>query len=151
MSDSDDNALAKSAKNPSTDLATNNSLHLGGVEKLDLSGLSQNQIEELKHQYHSGMIDIHKKAQELKVDAAALDAVLHNFNDQTERATQAGNSATITHTQTTSIGRTEIIIGNTEKAAQGKISRSGSGLPDNMPLIIGIIAAAAVIVALVMN
>ena len=42
---------------------------------LDTSGLTESQIQELKVQYASGMIDIRKKAEDLKVDVGALDAL----------------------------------------------------------------------------
>ena len=124
------------------------SIDFANHQLLDLSGLTESQVNELKHQYSSGLIDIQHKAAELKVDVAALDATLTSLNNQTEVASSSGASATITHTQTTSIGRTEVVIGNTEKAAKGKISRTGSGDEDKTLWIIGIIAIAAVLVAL---
>ena len=130
-------------------LPAGDSIKLTQNDVLDLSGMSEGQIAELKQQYATGMIDVQKKAEEMKVDVAALDAALHSFNEQTTRASQSGASATITHTQTTSIGRTEVVIGNTEKAASGKISRSGRGEQDKTMWIVGIVAVAAVIVAII--
>lgn len=130
-------------------LPATESINLTNKHVLDLTGLSVGQISELKQQHAAGMIDIQRKATELKVDVGALDAALASFTDQTARATQAGASATITHTQTTSIGRTEVVIGNTEKAAAGKISRSGRGEVDRALWIVGIVAVAAIIIALV--
>src|SRR5262249_28600631 len=63
------------------------SIRLTRNDVLDLSGLSQDQIAELKRQHASGMIDIRKKAEELKVNVGALDAALGTFTDQTARAT----------------------------------------------------------------
>ena len=132
-----------------TELAPENSIKMTNNEVLDLAGMSDGQIAELRQQYVSGMIDIKKKAEEMKVDVGALDAALHSFTDQTSKASQAGASATISHTQTSSMGRTEIMIGNTDKAASGKISRSARGEQDRTIWIVGIVAAAAVVIALI--
>jgi hypothetical protein len=129
------------------DLTADKSISFTNHQVLDLSGLSEGQISELKQEYATGVIDLQKKATELKIEVGALDAALSAFNDQTSRATQSGASATITHTQTTSIGRTEVVMGNTEKAAKGKISRSAGGEEDRTLWIIGVIAIAAVLVA----
>ena len=94
---------------------SNTQLNLSNSTTLDLKGLSEEQIAELRQQHASGMIDLHKKAAELKVDVDALDASLSTFNTQTAKATNDGTSATITHVQTSSAGRTEVMIGNTEK------------------------------------
>lgn len=115
---------------------------------LDLQGLSDEEINELRQQHASGTLEIHKKASELKVDVGALDAVLSSFNDQTSKANQSGVSATITHTQTTALGRTEVVIGNTEKAAKGKLSRSATGEDDKTMWIVIIVAIAAVLIAM---
>lgn len=56
---------------------------------------------------------------------------------------------TLTHTQTTSLGRTEIVIGNTVRAASGKLSASATGVADRTPWIIAIVAVCAVVIALI--
>ena len=123
-------------------------LKLNETQVLDLSSLSDGQISELKSQHARGMVELKNKAEDLKIQVGALDATLSSFNDQTSKATQSGSSATISFTQTTTLGRTEVIIGNTDKAATGKLSRSATGEKDKTIWIIGIIAAAAVLVAL---
>ena len=125
-------------------------MNLTQNQVLDLSHLTDDQIQELKIQYNSGMIDIQKKAAELKVDVAALDATLGSFTDQTARATAVGAHATITHTQTNSAGRTEVVIGNTDKAASGKISRSAAGGKDITLWVVGIVAITAIVIAMVL-
>jgi hypothetical protein len=139
-----ENEIVPAADQSATSAPTN-SIDLASSQVIDLSGLTEQQAAELRQQYASGMLDIHRKAQELKVDVAALEAGLSTFNDQTARATEANHSATITHTQTTAAGRTEVIIGNTERAASGKISRSAAGQKD-ITIWLALIAAGAVIV-----
>lgn len=126
--------------------SSDRTLSLNQTETLDLSGLTDTQIAELRQSHAAGMIDIQRKAQELKVDVAALDATLGSLNQATSQATQAGSHITTTHTQTTSAGRTETIVGNTDRAASGKISRSAAGLSDNSRLIIiGVVVAVAIL------
>jgi len=88
------------------------------------------------------MLDISKKAQELHVDVGALKASLGTLTDTTRTLAQDGNAVTVSHTQTTSIGRTEIIMGNTDSARVGKLTKSQTGERDWTPIyvIFGIIA-----------
>jgi hypothetical protein len=122
---------------------------LGKSDVLDLSGLSDHQINELKMSYAKGILDVQKKAAELNVEVGALNATLNSFNEQTASATKSGTHATISHSQTTSLGRTEVMIGNTEKAAAGKLSRSAAGEKDRTLMIFGIIAVVVIIIALI--
>jgi hypothetical protein len=124
-------------------------INLGSNSLLDLRGMPPDQIAELKRQYASGMIDLKKKAEELKIDNASLAMLLDSFNSEAAKATQANVSMTATHAQTTAIGRTEVVIGNTDRAASGKLSASAAGVPDRLLWIIGIAAVAVVIVALI--
>ena len=122
-------------------------LKLDQTVSLDLSGLSESQITELKMRHAEGMVDLAKKATEIGIDVKALDASLTSFNTQTDRATQGGYSATIQHSQTTSIGRTDVIIGNTEKAASGRLSRSVTGAGCLQQIVL-IVAAVFVLIAI---
>ena len=109
---------------------------------LDLSWLPEDQRAQLLTDYTKGMLDISKKAQELHVDVGALKASLGTLTDTTRTLAQDGNAVTVSHTQTTSIGRTEIIMGNTDSARVGKLTKSQTGERDWTPIyvIFGIIA-----------
>ena len=124
-------------------------INLGSTSLIDLTGMSPEQVAELKRQYASGMIDLRKKAEELKIDNASLAMALDSFNTEAAKATQANVSMTATLAQTTSIGRAEVVIGNTDRAASGKLSASAAGVPDRLLWIVGIAAVAAIIVALI--
>lgn len=128
-----------------------NRIQLGSTEFLDLSGLKEEEISELKRQHAQGMIDISKKAAEMGVDVQALDNTLRSFVDQTNKATQDGSHSTITHTQTTSIGRTEVVVGNTETAQKAKMTRSALGQKDITIAVVIIGAIALVIVAMILR
>lgn len=109
---------------------------------LDLSWLPEEQRSQLLQEYAKGMLDIGRRAQELNVDIGALKASLGELSDTVRTVSQDGNSVTVSHTQTTSIGRTEIIMGNTESAKIGKLTKSQTGERDWTPfyIIAGIIA-----------
>ena len=86
----------------------------------------------------------------MNIDAMALKKVLDDFSQATKDISGDGNAITIAHTQTTSIGRTEIIMGNTKHAQSGKLSKSQTGEKDWNPYyIFGGIIALIVIIALI--
>ena len=150
MTDEESKSLTTAESAPDNQLPTEKTINLSQIQELDASGLTEKQIQELQLQHISGMIDIRKKAEELKVDVAALDALLGSFNDQTGKATEMGAHATMTHTQDSSTGRTEIVIGNTDQAGKGKVSRSAAGEKDIKLWVISILAVTAIIIAVVL-
>ena len=124
-------------------------INLGAHNAIDLTGLSDEQVTELKRQHGVAMIELTKKAGELKLDNQSIAMTLDTLNTEASKATQSNVSMTATHTQSTSIGRTEVVIGNTDRAASGKLSASAIGVPDRTLWIVGIIAVGAIIVALI--
>src|SRR5215469_6434908 len=134
-----------------SDVLSTEVIDLGPTSRLDLTGMPPDQIAELRRQYASAMIDVKKKAEELKMENASLAMTLDSFNTEASKATQANVSMTATHTQNTAIGRTEVVIGNTGRAASGKVSASAAGVPDRLLWIVGIAAVALVIVALIIS
>ena len=120
------------------------SLNLGLSSMISLDDLSDAQAAELQRQHAEGIIKIHLKAAEANVDIGALAKTLGSLNDEAAKATEA--NVAYTHRQKSSIGDTEIVIGNTQRAAAGKLSMSASGLTDNIPVIIGIAAAAIILI-----
>lgn len=107
-----------------------------------LAMLPEAQRNALIEEHTRGMLDINRKATEMHVDVAALSAALGTVSDTTLQAAKDGNSVTASHTQTTSIGRTEVIMGNTDAARVGKLTKSQTGEFNWTPIyiIIGIIA-----------
>jgi hypothetical protein len=128
-------------------LPAEKTINLGQSDVLDLSGLSEVQISEIKQQQAEGIVAVQVKAAEKKLDVTALDAALSSFTEQTARAVEAGTHATIQHSQTSSIGKTEVVIGNTERAASGKVSSATDGLQNNSLTIIGIIGIVVILLA----
>ncbi len=119
---------------------------------IDLGSLSDDQQRELVMAYMKGTLDINKKAAEMHVDTVAFKNMLDVMANKTkELAEQHGTSVTMQHTQETSVGRTEIIMGNTPQAASGKITRTMAGERNLTPLyvVLGVIAALVLIAMLV--
>lgn len=116
---------------------------------MDISWLSEGEREALLTDYTKGILNISRKAQELHVDSAALKKTLDDLSVTTKEVSESGNAVTISHTQTTSVGRTEVIMGNTQQAQSGKLSKSQTGEKDWTPYyIFGGILALIIIVAL---
>jgi hypothetical protein len=124
-------------------------INLGLSTSMDLSWLPENERKALLIDYTKGMMDISQKAQELHVDAAVLKRTLDDLSDTTREVSDSGNVVTITHSQTTKVGRTEIMMGNSEQAQSGKLSKSQTGGKDWTPYyIFGGILALIIIAAL---
>jgi len=126
-------------------------INLGPSTSMDLSWLPENERKALLIDYTKGMIDISKKAQELHVDAVVLKKTLDDLSDTTREVSDSGNAVTITHSHTTKVGRTEIMMGNTEQAQSGKLSKSQTGEKDWTPYYIFAGILALIIIAALMS
>lgn len=126
---------------------------LGPTNALDLTGLPEHQREALMEEYFRGEIDVNRRAKELAVDVRALEEALRIMAGTTREMSSQGDAVTISHTQDSAAGRTEIIMGNTEQAQSGKLSKSQTGERDWTPYYIigGIIAVALVGIAIANN
>lgn len=114
-------------------------------KSLDLSNLdddSKNKIHEL---IAKQKIELSKKGIEQGIDVDSLRARLNTFGNQVYEVIDKGGHITITNTKDDSIGRTEVIMGNTDEAAKGKLSRSAKGFGDNSKWIIGAVVVVAVV------
>jgi hypothetical protein len=102
-------------------------------------------------EYMRGTIDIARKANELHVDVVTLRNTLGALAETTRQVSQDGNAVTVTHTQTTAVGRTEIIMGNTDTANKAKLTRTQTGAETNWTpyYVFGVIAAVVLIVIVI--
>ena len=126
------------------------SVPISSNTSLDLSWMPEAQRAQLLAEYTRGGLDIARKAQELQVDVEVLRDTLGNLTETTRRVAADGNSVTITHTQTTSVGRSEIIMGNTDNSRSGKLSKTQTGEKDWTPIYIlaGLIAIVLIVNAI---
>jgi len=119
-------------------------------EVLDLRGLTEGQKQEIKKKYAEAMIEVAHKAAEVGVDTRALDAKLGTMAEHTkEVAAQPDASVTITATQDDSIGRTEVIMGTSDEAKKGKLTRSQTGQRDLTLVWIGLAAFVIIVIAII--
>jgi hypothetical protein len=130
------------------DFEPGSAILLGGARQLDLRGLTEEQKQILIMENAKGMITVNRKAQELVADAGALNHTLGTLAHHTNEVASHGQSVTITHTQDTSLGRTEIIMGTSEAAKKGKLSRTQSGAADHTHFLAGIAVVALAVLAL---
>ena len=129
-----ENDQEKSLTKPSSSVPTN--IPLGPSTAMDLSWLPENERKVLLLDYMKGMLDIGVKAQELHVDSDVLKRTLEDLSKTTQEVADKGNAVTISHTQTTKVGRTEVMMGNTEQAKGGKLTKSQTGEKDWTPYYI---------------
>ena len=127
---------------------TRDILDLGSPNQLDLTGLSKEGRDLITQKALDAKIAISNKAQEAQIDIQGTKLQLDNLNAAVRDSSKEGTSITVTHTQTTSVGRTEVVMGNTEKAASGKMSRSAAGLEDNTLKILLAVVVGVVLLAL---
>lgn len=132
-------------------LPAERALSLTQSDQLDLSGLNEEQVALIKRQHADGMVALQVKAAEMKLDVSALDAALTSFTDQTAKASQAGAHATIQHSQTSALGRTEVVIGNTERAAAGRFSGLKDLLQRYILWIVGAVSLVVIVSTTVMG
>jgi hypothetical protein len=147
MSDSRDGDAAGGALSPSSGAPTSVAIATG--QTVDLSFMPEEQRTALLAEYARGTLDIARKANELQVDVITLRNTLGTLVETTRQVSQDGNSVTVTHTQTTAVGRTEIIMGNTETAGKGRLTRTQAGGETNWtPYYIFAAIAAVVLIAI---
>ena len=131
---------------PPADTATAGeaSLMVDPQGRIEISGLSQEQVNTLKYQHAQGMIDLRRRANELRVDVDALDRALKAVSQQAQQANDAGISVTATHSQSSQFGHTEVVLGNTRRAADGKMGQRDSTQAHQLKLAL-IIGAAIIL------
>ena len=119
-------------------------------KSVDLSHLDEESKKEIHQLIAKQKVELAKKGMEQSIDVDSLRARLNTFGNQVYDVIEKGGSITITNAKDDSIGRTEVIMGNTDEAAKGKLSRSAKGLPDNSKWLIigGVVVAIIAILAL---
>lgn len=125
-------------------------VNLTESKSVDLSHLDEESKKEIHQLIAKQKVELAKKGMEQSIDVDSLRARLNTFGNQVYDVIEKGGSITITNAKDDSIGRTEVIMGNTDEAAKGKLSRSAKGLPDNSKWLIigGVVVAIIAILAL---
>jgi hypothetical protein len=145
MSDQNDNTeLSK----PSSDSL---SLNAGQLSSLNLEGLPEETKLELRKKHAEGLIDLQAKAIESGLDTQAIDKRMGDIANNVAKATADQSAATVTGAYTDKLGRTEVIMGNTETAQKGKLTGSQKGQSDSTLLYVALIIGAVILLALILN
>jgi len=93
----------------------------------DMAELSEETRQELSRQHFSNLIENQRKQVEAAIDAKILETKLKTMGKQTGEAIDDGADITISNVKEDVMGRTEIIMGNSEAAQKGKLTRSQQG------------------------
>ena len=133
-----------------TPVPTNSeSILLRDNTRIDLTGLTEEQIQELKMKHVDDIITLQKKSIEADIDTRVLGNKLGTMGKNTAEVSQSGSSVTITNVSEDSLGRTETIMGDSDAAKKGKLSRSQTGAKDNTLYWIGLGAFVLIIIAII--
>lgn len=124
------------------------SVPLGHGGSMDLSWMPEEQRRELLTGYAKGALDISKKANEMGVEVSTLRNTLGTLADTTKKMSEDGLSVTSTHVHNSQFGRTEVIVGNTETAGKGRLTKSQTGEKDWTPFYVFGALIAIVLIAM---
>jgi hypothetical protein len=124
-------------------------------QQLDLSSLPEEEKRELIKKHGEAKIETAQRQTEIGQDANALHARLQTMGSHAQEMAEAGQSTTITNTHEDRMGRTEIIVGSSEQAKRGRLSRAQRGhdllTPTNVLILVGIIAVVVIVVAVALG
>jgi len=149
MSDQDDRKITTRDNHEVVESQPEKTIKLTDTTNLDLTGMGDDAVSELRKRHAEGTIDTVNKGRDLQVEGASLRATLDTLNHEAGKAANQDTKFTATHAQTSSLGRTEVVIGNTDRASSGKLSSSATGAFDSKIIVAAIIAAAIVLFALI--
>ena len=135
---------------PSTPAGRRDVIPLGKEGQLDISGLPEADRNELLRLHAEGRIDLEKKMLELGIENQGLSQRLSGIVETARQVADMEASATITGAYNDRLGRTEVIVGNTKKAAQGQLDRSQKGEADQTFAYVIVGAIVLVILAFIL-
>jgi hypothetical protein len=125
-------------------------LSLGAKQEVDLTNLTDHEARMLEVKAAEKAIERDDRRERLKEDLSVTAAQIGTFAKAVnEVAGQEGAAVTITNTKDDSLGRTEMVFGNTDAARSGKLSRSQQGFGDNAKFWILIALIAGVVIVLI--
>ena len=126
-------------------------LRLDDTQAVDVTGLSDDVVNELKQRHAGNLIELQKAVRMRQLDLDSMGTKLTRMNETIKEASKENLSATITNVQEDALGRTETIIGNTDSAKAGKLSDRQAGIKSNHLIYVIIAAVTIIIVALIMG
>lgn len=133
---------------PAAPSAPPTTITVGQTNTLDLSFLPEDQRNALLTDHAKRVLNIQEKALELGVEANVLRNTLDTLSHTTKEVADAGNSVTMKHEHKTNSGRTEVVMGNTNEAAKGKVMFGGDA---RMLYLIGAALVVVIVLAVVLG
>jgi hypothetical protein len=109
--------------------------------------MPEDQRRALLTDYAKNSLNLAAKANELGIEVNVLRSTLDTLATTTHDVSRNGDAVTITHIQNSKFGRTEVIMGNTETATKGKLSKSQTGEFNWTPIYV-IVSVVAVLIAI---
>lgn len=146
MTKENDKSLVKKDDTKPT-IKKEDSIQLGPQTSLDLTGLTEEQKREVKMSHAEGMVGVSVKAADMATETQALGAKLSTMSDETKKIAEGGGSVTISNVSEGSIGRTEIMMGTSEAAKKGRLSKTITGERDYTLVYVGLVIVVVVIIA----
>lgn len=128
-----------------------NQITLDGGMTLNLDGLPEETVVELRKKQAEGMIELQKTMIEQGIQTKDIQSRMSDIADNVAKASADQSAATVTGSYNDKLGRTEVIMGNTETAQKGKLTSSQQGRSDNTLLYVGIAIATVIILAIILN
>lgn len=121
------------------------------IQQIESSDLPKDVRDQLKADALKRLNENDDRFTKIKQDVNALGASLGTMSQSGADMAEAGMTMTVTKTQDDNLGRTEVIVGNSEAAQRGKLTRSQtSGMGDlssSTLILIGLIIVAVTIIA----
>ena len=127
------------------------SLDMGSMQSLDVSKLNQEQQQALQLKLNEAKIDLAASAKKAQIDLEVTKSKMDLHSEMSKNASEDGTAYTGTDSFDSSIGRIEMVVGNTERAAKGKMTRSGAGMEDISMKVIITVGIVVVILALILG
>lgn len=128
-----------------------NEITLDGGMTLNLDGLPEETVIELRKQQAEGMIELQKTMLEQGIQTKDIERRMSDIADNVAKASADQSAATVTGSYNDKLGRTEVIMGNTETAQKGKLTSSQQGRSDKTLLYVGLAIATVIILAIILN
>lgn len=128
-----------------------NEITLDGGMTLKIDGLPEETVIELRKKQAEGMIELQKTMLEQGIQTKDIESRMSGIADNVAKASADQSAATVTGSYNDKLGRTEVIMGNTETAQKGKLTSSQQGRSDKTLLYVGIAIATVIILAIILN
>ena len=118
---------------------------------IDLSVLPEKERTEILAKYAKDFVDLQIDGLRKDKETKNLKAGIDVMTDGVAKATADQSHATMTKVTEDTSGRSEVIIGNTETAAKGKLTRSQEGKDDKPLIILGGVAGVVILLAIILS